>query len=194
MAQKAKGAGTTDNLVEAVQVVYNALEPLSIEDRDKVIASVQALLGSRSTAPSQTTTTAPTVGSLPQATTRPKSLVEVIQEKGPRTIIDNITLFAYYRDMYERLPRFARNDLKGYFSKARLGPPSNFDRDFVEAVKRGWLHEEGSGSYITTKGIEAVESGFPTERRTKETKARRPARGKPSARAGKKKASSKKTR
>src|SRR5256885_11078301 len=92
MAQKAKGAGTTDNLVEAVQVVYNALEPLSIEDRDKVIASVQALLGSRSTAPSQTTTTAPTVGSLPQATTRPKSLVEVIQEKGPRTIIDNITL------------------------------------------------------------------------------------------------------
>ena len=43
---------------------------------------------------------------------------------------------------------------------ARQEPPSNYGRDFVEAIKRGWIHEDGENSYITTKGIEAVESGF----------------------------------
>ncbi len=189
-----KRSGGSDGRVNAVQIVYNALEPLSAEDRDKVIASVQALFGGTPTLPPQTVTAAPVVGSLPQASTRPVSLVEVIKEKHPKTNIDTITLFAYYRDFYERLARFARNDLRGYFSKARLGPPANFDRDFVEAVKRGWLQEDGSESYITSKGIEAVESGFPPERRTKETKSRTSGRRKPSTRAAKKKASPKKPR
>jgi len=55
--------------------------------------------------------------------------------------------------------------LHSYFSKAREKPPANFDRDFVEAVKRGWIHEEDSESYLTSKGIEAIESGFPSEGR-----------------------------
>jgi hypothetical protein len=35
---------------------------------------------------------------------------------------------------------------------SREAPPANFDRDFVEAVKRGWIHEDGDNSYITSKG------------------------------------------
>ncbi len=94
---------------------------------------------------------------------RPLSLVELMQEKHPSTSAQKITLFAYYREKHEGVPRFARDNLKGYFSKAKEKPPANFDRDFVDAVKRGWLHEDNSESYITTKGVEAVELGFPSE-------------------------------
>jgi hypothetical protein len=48
---------------------------------------------------------------------------------------------------------------------AKEKPPRNYDRDFVEAVKKGWIHEDGAESYITSKGIEAVESGFAGERK-----------------------------
>jgi len=192
MAAKARSGGSGEAQVEAVQVIYGALEPLSPEERERVIASVQALFGSLPKATSPPASSSAVSSS--QASVRPVSLVEVIQDKRPKTNIDNITLFAYYRDQYERLPRFARNDLRGYFSKARLGPPGNYDRDFVEAVKRGWLHEDGSESYITSKGLEAVESGFPTERRIKETKTRSSVRRKPSAKTSKKKSSSTKAR
>jgi hypothetical protein len=43
---------------------------------------------------------------------------------------------------------------------SREHPPRNYDRDFVEVVRRGWIHEDDGNSYITSKGIEAVESGF----------------------------------
>ena len=92
------------------------------------------------------------------------SPVELIQEKKPKTNAERITLFAYYREMYEKLPRFSRSDLETYFGKAKEKPSGNYGRDFVEAIKKGWLHEDGSDSYITSKGVEAVESGFPEER------------------------------
>jgi len=92
------------------------------------------------------------------------SPVELIQEKQPKTNAEKITLFAYYRETYEALPRFARSDLETYFGKAKEKPSGNYGRDFVEAIKKGWIHEDGSDSYITSKGVEAVEGGFPEER------------------------------
>jgi hypothetical protein len=65
----------------------------------------------------------------------------------------------------EGQPRFGRDDLKPYFAKAKITPAANYDRDFVEAVRKGWIHEEGSESYLTTKGIEAIESDFEGERK-----------------------------
>ena len=94
---------------------------------------------------------------------RPLSLVELMQDKQPHTSAQKITLFAYYREKHEGVSRFARENLRDYFSKAKEKPPANFDRDFVDAVKKGWLHEDNSESYVTTKGIEAVELGFPSE-------------------------------
>ncbi len=92
-----------------------------------------------------------------------------MQQKRPATNSQRIALFAYYRERYDGLARFARNDLLSYFSKAKEKPPANYDRDFVEAVKRGWLHEDGADSYITSRGIEAVEAGFPGERKYERT-------------------------
>lgn len=162
--------------IGALEAVHTALKPLSPEERGRVLASVYALLGirgpdiirapsvapapeSRSVSPSAATG----VGARSQG--RPLSVNELVQEKSPGTSAQRITLFAYYRDKHEGVPRFGRDDLKAYFAKAKEQPPRNYDRDFVEAVKRGWIHEDGDDSYVTSKGIEAVESGFAGERK-----------------------------
>jgi hypothetical protein len=165
-----------DPEIEALQSVHAALKPLAAEERTRVLASVYALLGirgpdpppaapppSRPAAPSTTDASAASITTRSQ--TRPLSINELVQERSPGTSAQRIALFAYYRDKNEGIPRFTRDDLKGYFAKAKEQPPTNYDRDFVEAVKRGWIHEDGAESYVTSKGIEAVESGFAGERK-----------------------------
>lgn len=160
-----------DPEIGALQAVHAALKPLSAEERTRVLASVYALLGmaapetiSPAAKPSSSpASSTPSVAPRPQA--RPLSINELVQEKPPGTNAQRIALFAYYRDKHERVARFARDDLKGYFAKAKEQPPTNYDRDFVEAVRKGWIHEDGAESYITSKGIETVESGFAGERR-----------------------------
>jgi hypothetical protein len=95
---------------------------------------------------------------------KPKGLTELHREKNPGTNPQRIVLFAYYRDKYEDEARFSREDLEPYFGKAHLGEPANYDRDFSAAVEKGWIHESGDQSYITTSGIEVVERGFEGER------------------------------
>ena len=170
-----------DPVIEALQSVHAALKPLDAEERTRVLASVYALLGmrgpdlapaaapvSRPAAPSAPD--APVVGTSTRSQARPLSINELLQEKSPGTNAQRIALFACYRDKHEGIPRFTRDDLKGYFAMAKEQPPTNYDRDFVEAVKRGWIHEDGAESYVTSKGIEAVESSFAGERKyTKRT-------------------------
>ena len=150
--------------------VYSALKPLDPADRKKVISSVATLLdigigdlsaekqparevGSRETLhPRQQKET--------ERTTRPVSLVEVVQDKKPKTNAQRIATFAYHREKNEGQPRFSREDLETYFAKAKEPPAANYYRDFMEAVKKGWIHEDGAESYLTTRGLEAVEAGF----------------------------------
>jgi len=165
-----------DPEIEALQSVHGALKPLSAEERTRVLASVYALLGIRGPDPtpvaappsrpaSPATTDAAVASISTRSLARPLSINELVQEKSPGTSPQRIALFAYYRDKHEGIPRFTRDDLKGYFAKAKEQPPKNYDRDFVEAVKKGWIHEDGAESYVTSKGIEAVESGFAGERK-----------------------------
>lgn len=165
-----------DPEIEALQSVHAALKPLAVEERTRVLASVYALLGIRGPDPTPTTPlpsqyTAPPTADASNANistrsqTRPLSINELVQERSPGTSAQRIALFAYYRDKHEGIPRFTRDDLKGYFAKAKEQPPRNYDRDFVEAVKKGWIHEDGAESYVTSKGIEAVESSFAGERK-----------------------------
>jgi hypothetical protein len=162
-----------DPHIVALEVVHAALKDLDPADRTRVLSSVLTLLEIEGL---------PVVGQGVQLSVqadryiaptsgRPISLVELIQDKRPGTNAQRITLFAYYREKYENLPRFERDDLKPYFAKARQAPAANYDRDFVEAVKRGWIHEDGAESYLTSKGVEAIESGFEGER--KYTKSRK---------------------
>jgi hypothetical protein len=163
-----------DPEIEALQAVHAALKPLSADERSRVLASVYALLGIQGAepvpaaqAPRAPAATAPAL--TPEAhvrsTARPLSITELVQDKSPGTNAQKITLFAYYRDKHEGQQRFGRDDLKAYFAKAKEQPPRNYDRDFVEAVKKGWLHEDGGESYVTSKGVEAVEAAFAGQRK-----------------------------
>ena len=153
-------AKKSDDVVKAVGTIYDTLQPLEADTRDRVLQSVTSLLGMGHKPqhagghglPSQTTVI--------RSGGRPISLNEMILEKQPASVPQRITLFAFYRERVEGNARFARANLKEYFSKAKEKPASNFDRDFLKAVKLGWLHEDGDSSYITTKGLEAVEVGF----------------------------------
>ena len=70
----------------------------------------------------------------------------------------------------------------------RLAPAGNFSRDFADAVRAGWIHEDGAESYLTTKGIEAVETGFEGERKYSSAKKKRaPTKGRTSTRKKRKK-------
>lgn len=164
MASRSRDGSTSP--ISAVQAVFDALEPLDDATRQKVLASVTALLGMSSpisggqpTPPLDEQSRAP-IAQRPQTFDRPKSLVELIHEKQPKNNAQKIVLFAYYRERVEGNARFAKADLKNYFATAKEKPAGNYDRDFAQAVKAGWIHEDGSDSYLTSKGLEAVESGF----------------------------------
>lgn len=149
--------------VDAVQAIFSALESLDDETRQRVVASALSLLGMSSSAgPRQTLqTTTPAIATTDvRRPERAMSPVELMQEKNPATNPQKIALFAYYREKYEGQSRFSRSDLKGYFGKAKETPPANYDRDFATAVKQGWIHEDGGESYLTSRGLEAVEAGF----------------------------------
>jgi hypothetical protein len=163
-----------DPTIVALEAVYAALKDLDASQRQKVLSSVATLLDlGRVGSPGSTTSTQETARSPSSGPARPAGLVELVNEKKPRSNTQRIALFAYYREKTEGKSRFARGDLESYFSTAKLPPASNYDRDFVEAVRKGWIHEDDADSYLTTKGIEAIESGFEAERKpTKNRKAK----------------------
>jgi len=155
-----------DPHIVALEAVYAALRDLDPPERKKVLSSVFALLDIDTPPPFQPSSRhSISEERHPATSSRPVSLVELINEKKPGTSAQRIALFAYYREKSEGLSRFTRDDLKPYFAKAKQPPASNYDRDFVEAVRKGWIHEDGADSYLTTRGVEAVESGFEGERK-----------------------------
>jgi hypothetical protein len=154
------------SLVEAVQEVFEALEPFDEAARQRIISSVVSLLGSSIPATGQHIIdlgqSRPSVVTLPRAPggDRPLSPIELLQQKKPATNAQRLALFAYYREKIEGISRFAKDDLRSYFAKAKQSPPQNFDRDYGQAVKLGWIYDDGADSYLTSKGLELVEAGF----------------------------------
>ena len=154
--------------VAAVQRVFEALKPLDQDGQQRVLSAALALLGLSFTGmPSGSASVASQpvrAGESSSPHLRAKGLTEFLNEKTPGTSSQRIVLFAFYRERHEAIATFSRVDLRPYFAKAKLTPPSNYDRDFSTAVERGWIHEDGSNSYITQKGVDLVESGFEGER------------------------------
>ena len=156
-------ADKKDPTISALEAVHNALKPLDSTERQRVLASVCALLDIADIPATAQTSSPPTESRQktgPSTPVRPVAIRELIQEKRPNSHPEYITLFAYYREKHQNLPTFSRSALEEYYRTSRVPPPSNYDRDFVKAVERGWIHEDGDNSYITSKGLEAVESSF----------------------------------
>ncbi len=183
--------GKKDPEISALEAVHTALKPLKPEARRRVLASVFELLTisgelpiARSGGRPPSVTPSHSAPAVSVSTPRPTSLVELVNEKRPGTNTQRLALFAYYREKSEGSSRFSRDDLRPYFAKARIPPPSNFDRDFSDAVKKGWIHEDMDESYLTSKGLEAVEAGFAGEPKPgRPAKTKRGRVGKASARA-----------
>ena len=159
------------NLVEAVQLVFDALEPFDEAARQRILASATSLLGS--TLPGSSLSLAghrpSVVQAPPPGPDRPLTPLELIDQKGPATNAQRLAVFAYYREKVEGISRFSKDDLRPYFGKAKQPPPGNFDRDYQIAVKLGWIYNDGADSYLTSKGLEAVEAGFGGKRQSPTT-------------------------
>lgn len=151
-------------LVEAVQLVFEALEPFDEAARQRILSSAVSLLGTSLSGHIATSAAPPPSRSAhvqaAAVTERPLSPLELIEQKNPATNAQRLAVFAYYREKVEGLARFSKDDLRQYFAKAKQSPPQNFDRDYRQAVKLGWIYDDGADSYLTSKGLERVEAGF----------------------------------
>jgi hypothetical protein len=152
----------------AATAVMKALEPLSSEERARVLHSAAALHGisfSRrsggTTGPESDKVSEGGQDAVEEAGQGKRlSIVEFLRQKEPVTNSQRIAAFAFYREHVEKKGNFARGDLEHYFALAKLAKPGNYDRDFAGAVREGWVHEDGSESYLTQGGERAVREGF----------------------------------
>lgn len=156
-----------DPEVHAVNTIVQSLRPLDAESQQRVLQSSLALLGlaiaGRAPATGQvsgSTASATPTYSGPPHRQKPKGLTELLLEKKPGTNSQRIVLFAYYRRDVEQIDNFDRQDLKSYFARARIAPPGNYDRDYAAAMDRGWIHDDGPNSYLTTTGEQLVNDNF----------------------------------
>jgi hypothetical protein len=151
---------------DAAIAVITALEPLAPEERSRILKAAAALFGITGIMPkdfdadSSQQQNSSTEQSVVKNSKR-ESIVEFLQRTKAATNPQRIACFAFYREKIEGQQNFSRSDLSGYFAKAKLpAPGKNYSRDFNNAVKEGWVHEDADKSYLTQKGEAAVSAGF----------------------------------
>jgi hypothetical protein len=94
------------------------------------------------------------------------SLREFLEESQVRRNPDKITGIAEYLFQFEGAELFTREDIRGRFRLAGEAAPGNFPRDFMWAVKNGWIAEDAKAQgsfYVTQKGRNAIENKFSSE-------------------------------
>ena len=159
-----------NKITAAATAVMKALEPLSVEERSRVLHSAAALHGIGLSPTSSRSAGPEPFGveggghdhdSGDKATKGKRlSIVEFLRQKDPATNSQRIAAFAFYREHVEGKSTFVRGDLEHYFAAAKLAKPGNYDRDFAGAVREGWIHEDGTESYLTQGGERTVQEGF----------------------------------
>ena len=157
-------------ITDAAAAVFSALQPLTAEGRARVLSAASALFGIAATPASSQRTHAGHASNGERSDAPPKreesggkrqSIVEFLNDRQPATNTQRIACFAYYWEHTEgKGQHFAKGDLEPYFAQAKLPKPGNYDRDFRSAVQCGWIHEDGSNSYLTRGGEDAVLAGF----------------------------------
>jgi hypothetical protein len=151
----------------ASAAVMAALQDLNQEERSRVIHAAAVLFGvapgPASAATQSTNARRDNDGGVGVTPLQGKkiSLVEFIKEKQPSTNPQKIACFAYFREKIEGVADFSRGDLSEYFAKAKLpAPGKNYARDYNNAVREAWIHDQDDKSYLTQEGERAVEAGF----------------------------------
>jgi hypothetical protein len=93
------------------------------------------------------------------------SLREFLDNAKATTKPDQIVAIGRYMAVHEGKDTFSRHDIKARFQSARERLPSNFPRDFSNAVSKGVIAEDHANAgqyYVTKTGVQAVERSFGT--------------------------------
>jgi hypothetical protein len=96
----------------------------------------------------------------------PLSLREYLDDVKAVRKPDQIVTIGHFICEHEHAGDFGRDDIRSRFASAREPLPANFSRDFAWTVKNGWVaevHGKKDRYYVTSKGIQAVESHFSQE-------------------------------
>jgi hypothetical protein len=91
------------------------------------------------------------------------SLREHLDKIGASKKPEQIVTIAHYVCEIEGQADFSRDDIRSRFIIAREPPPGNFGRDFVVALKNGWIaevHGKRNRYYVTAKGAQAINNNF----------------------------------
>jgi hypothetical protein len=91
------------------------------------------------------------------------SLREYLDKIGASKKPEQIATIAHYVCEVEGQADFSRDDIRSRFITAREPPPGNFGRDFVVALKNGWIaevHGKKNRYYVTAKGAQAINNSF----------------------------------
>jgi len=91
------------------------------------------------------------------------SLREHLDKIGASKKPEQIATIAHYVCEIEGQADFSRDDIRSRFITAREPPPGNFGRDFVVALKSGWIaevHGKKNRYYVTAKGAQAISNNF----------------------------------
>jgi len=188
--------GTADPEVSAIHTVLAALDPLSTDARERVIAFVFHRLGvTWSGVPlsgaSGRSRPDPSAGSLPISRTsepRPSDIRSLREQKSPRSAIEMTTLVAYYLEnlapLGERKSEFSGADLVRYFKQAGFPLPKSSVMTLVHTKNAGYIDGAGRGLYrLNPVGHNLVAHALPregqpevlakTSRRTRKPRVRR---------------------
>lgn len=91
------------------------------------------------------------------------SLREYLDKIGASKKPEQIATIAHYVCEIEGQADFSRDDIRSRFITAREPPPGNFGRDFVVALRNGWIaevHGKKNRYYVTAKGALAINNNF----------------------------------
>jgi hypothetical protein len=157
----------------AALAVFQALEGLAADEQTKILRAAAALYGVSSDELGRGDSMSVSVDTPKAASAKPLSLVELINEAKPATNSQRLAVFAYYREHIEHKEYFSKAELRNYFAIARIGKPGNYDRDFAQAVRDGWIHDDGERCYLTGAGANTVQAGFGGKAKPRGVSARR---------------------
>jgi hypothetical protein len=79
-----------------------------------------------------------------------------------------MTVIGHYLTETTGKDSFSLDDLRAGFDKAKEPVPKNPTRDLAAAIKKGWIASQANDDkslYVTSSGLQAIQTGFPKGKR-----------------------------
>lgn len=158
-------ARTRQSVAQIAQQIYDLLEPLESDERQRVIAGTMAMLGESQT---PTGSAGGSSGGENFSSGDPdgrrsndgefSNIREFFDHKAPQTKIEQLAVIARYREQYEDKHEHTKDDFATGFKDARRNFDSkNYPRDMENAKVKG-LFNRGSENTLAYYGQEYVDA------------------------------------